>query len=398
LRPFGDDDMDDKEKTDNDDSVSEYDVMVVGGGPSGITAAIRCRNHHLSVLLVEGRKLGGQLNQLYPTKYILDYSSYPEIKAGYLADLMIHHAKYKDVPMIEETIVENIKKDGKYFEVTTNKGNYNTKAIILAIGMGLFEPMKLGIPGEDEFGDKGVYYAVPNMEIYRGQKVLVVGGGDTAVENAIGLSRVARVTLIHRRDSLRAIESNLEILEKSLVDVLTNTELKEVKGDVHLKKVILHNNLDTTDKEMDMDAVVINIGFSPNLSLVENAGVKNDGSHILVTGPNMHTNVQGIFACGDIVEYDGKNRQIHPAAGEGVIASEEAYKFVKSPYWIEKKGNEVVVNKSKCVACGACMAICPNVFEADENRKSEVKNGADLSLPCVDTAIEACPRNAIERN
>jgi len=389
--------MEEKKNDDGKELSREYDAIVVGGGPSGITAAIRCRNHHLSVLLVEGRKLGGQLNQLYPTKYILDYSSYPEIRAGYLADLMIHHARYKEVPMVEDTIVESIERKGKLFELRTSKGIFETKAVVLAIGMGLFEPMKLGAEGEDKFLDRGVAYAVPNMEIFRGQNVLVVGGGDTAVENAIGLSRVARVTLIHRRDNFRAIESNLELLERSLVTVKRNTEVKEFKGEGSLRTVTLYDNKETRVFEMDFDAVIVNIGFAPNLSLVEKAGVRNDGSHILVTGPDMHTNVPGIFACGDIVEYEGKARQIHPATGEGVVASEEAYKYIKSPYWVDKVEGSVVVDKEKCVACGACMALCPQVFQADKHRKSEVKEGADTSLPCVDTAIEACPRKAIER-
>lgn len=359
--------MQEKEKTTQMEK--EFDVIVVGGGPSGLTVSIRCRIHHLSALLIEGRKLGGQLNQLYPTKYILDYSSYPEIRAGYLADLMIHHARFKGVSMVEGTIIESIDKESKFFHVRTNNGEVKAKAVILAIGMGLFEPMTLEIPGEEEFRNKGVFYAVPNMDIYRGQKILVVGGGDTAVENAIGLSRVARVSLIHRRKILRAIESNLEILEKSLVEVVTNTELKEIRGDDHLRSVTLHDNKDGTDHDMEFDAVVINIGFSPDLSLVENAEVENDGGHITVTGPNMHTNVPGIFACGDIVEYDGKNRQIHPAAGEGVTASEEAYKFIKSPYWFEKSGNGVVVDNKKCIACGVCMAVCPDIFDADEDRR-----------------------------
>jgi thioredoxin reductase (NADPH) len=384
--------------TEAGDIERDLDVMVVGGGPAGITAAIRCRNHHLKVLLVEGRKLGGQLNQLYPTKYILDYSSYPEIRAGYLADLMVHHARYKDVPMVEDTIVNSIDREDRYFRVSTSNGDFRTKVVILAIGMGLFEPMRLGIPGEKEFDGRGVTYAVPNMEVYRGQKILVVGGGDTAVENAIGLSRVARVTLIHRRSGFRAIESNLEMLERSLVETVMETELKEVKGDEYARKAVLYNRKDKNTYEMDVDGIVINIGFSPNLALVENAGVENDGAHIIIDGPDMHTNVPGIFACGDIVEYEGKARQILPATGEGVTAAEEAYKFIKSPYWVEEKGGGVVVvDKEKCVACGACMALCPQVFQADKHRKSEVKEGADLSLPCVETAIEACPRNAIER-
>jgi len=376
--------------------VEEYDVVVIGGGPSGITASIRCRNHHLSVVLLEGRKLGGQLNQLYPTKYILDYSSYPEIRAGYLADLMVHHARYIDVPMEENRPVESITRDGRYFNLETPKGTIRTKALILAIGMGLFEPMKLGVPGEERFLDRGVTYAVPNMEIFRGQNIVVVGGGDSAVENAVGLSRVARVTLVHRRSSFRAIESNLEVLERSLVDVLTDTELIEIRGDDHLRKVVLKDVKEDRTFELDADSVVINIGFAPNLSIVEKAGIDNDGKHILVKGPDMHTNVPGIFACGDIVEYPGKARQVHPATGEGVIASEEAYKFLRSPYWVETTGR-VIVDRDRCVSCGACMLVCPDVFIPTEDGRSSVREGADTDQPCVDVAIEACPRRAIER-
>jgi thioredoxin reductase (NADPH) len=106
------------------DTIPEYDVVVVGGGPAGITAAIRCMNHHLSVILVEGRKLGGQLIQLYPTKFIYDYSSYPEIRAGYLADRMVHHARYKNVPMLEDTPVESIDKEENMFRITMPKGQF----------------------------------------------------------------------------------------------------------------------------------------------------------------------------------------------------------------------------------------------------------------------------------
>jgi len=379
-------------------SIPEYDVVIVGGGPAGITAAIRCMNHHLSVLLVEGRKLGGQLIQLYPAKFIYDYSSYPEIRAGYLADRMVHHARYKNVPMQEDTPVESIVKEGKMFRLSTPRGDLLSKTVILAIGMGLFEPRKLGLQGEAEFENKGVTYAVPNTDIYRGQTVLVVGGGDSAVENAIGLSSVAKVIQIHRRGSLRAIESNLEILENSLVEVRTNTELREIHGDDRLRKVVLYNNKEDRTYEMDVNQVVINIGFSPDLSLVDKAGVDNDGNHIVIDRTNMNTNIDGIFACGDIVEYPGKTRQILPALGEGVTAAEEAYNYIKSPYWVKEKGGEIEIDEELCIACGACMAICPKVFKRDSSGKGAVKEESDINLPCVDTAIEACPTKAISLN
>jgi thioredoxin reductase (NADPH) len=382
----------------NDSPETEYDVVVVGGGPAGITAAIRCMNHHLSILLVEGRKLGGQLIQLYPTKFIYDYSSYPEIRAGYLADRMVHHAKFKQVPMLEDTPVESIKKEGKKFRITTPKNQFLTKTVILAIGMGLFEPRQLGLTNEKKFENKGVAYAVPNMDIYRGQNVLVIGGGDTAVENAVGLSSVAKVTLIHRRDSLRAIESNLEILENSLVEVVLNTELKKLVGNDRLDQVILYNNKLDEAYERAINLVVINIGFSPDLSLVDKAGVKNDGNHILIDQTNMNTNIPGIFACGDIVEYPGKARQILPALGEGVTAAEEAYNYIKSPYWIKEVKESILIDKEKCVACGACMSLCPKVFKRDQEGKSMLRENADILQPCVDTAIEACPTHAISLN
>jgi thioredoxin reductase (NADPH) len=379
-----------------EDNTSQiHDVIVVGGGPAGLTASIRCMNHHLSVILIEGRKLGGQLVQLYPTKFIYDYSSYPEIRAGYLADRMVHHAKYKNVPYMEDTPVKEINKEGKLFRLTTPKGDFLTKTVILAIGMGLFEPRKMGIKGELGFENKGVIYAVPNQDIYRGQTVLVVGGGDSAVENAVGLSSVAKVILVHRRENLRAIESNLEVLDNSLVEVRTNTELLEIHGDDRARKALLYNKKEDKTYELDVNLVVINIGFSPDLSLVDNAGVNNDGNHILIDKTNMNTNVPGIFACGDIVEYPGKARQILPALGEGVTAAEEAYNYVKSPYWVKEKGEEIIVDKDACISCGACMALCPQVFQRDDQGTSEIKSDADIKLPCVDTAIEACPTQAI---
>lgn len=325
--------MGDARAKDGSTAPGDFDVVVIGGGPAGLTAGIRCRSHELTVLLLEGRKLGGQLTQLYPAKYVKDYASYPEIRAGYLADLMVHHAHEKALDMVEDASVKSVDRLENGFLVRTDKGEYRAKSIILAVGMGLFEPSRLNVPGEEKFAGRGVSYAVPNLEILRGQKVVVVGGGDSAVENALGLSQVARVTLVHRAAAFRALESNLELLERSLVECRMETEVVEIKGDAHVDGVVLKNSKSGALDTVPADQVVINVGFSPDLSLVRTLGVRNDGRHILTDGPAMHTNVPGIFACGDIVEYPGKSRQIHPATGEAFTAAEEAYKFVKKPYW-----------------------------------------------------------------
>ena len=314
-------------------AAGEFDVVVIGGGPAGLIAGIRCRTHELTVLLLEGRKLGGQLTQLYPAKFVKDYASYPEIRAGYLADLMVHHAREKGLDMVEAASVRSVERLEDGFIVRTDRGDFRAKAIILAIGMGLFEPSRLGVPGEEGFAGRGVAYAVPNLEILRGQRVVVVGGGDSAVENALGLSQVAHVTLVHRAAAFRAIESNLELLGHSLVESRLETEVVDILGAGHVEEVVLKNVRTGVVGHIPADMVIINVGFSPDLSLVRTLGVRNDGRHILMDGPATHTNVPGIFACGDIVEYPGKSRQIHPATGEAFTAAEEAYKFVKKPYW-----------------------------------------------------------------
>lgn len=338
--------------TDQNDELKLFDVIVIGGGPAGLTAALDCRTHNLDVLVIEGKKLGGQLSQLYPTKFILNYASYPEIRAGYLADLMIRHAKYRDVVLVEKEVVADVQRDENIFLVTTeplkssatqsktseeyhDRNSYRCKAVIIATGMGMFDSSKLNVQGENEFEGRGVFYAVPNIEIYRGKKVIVVGGGDTAVEDAIGLSGIADVTLVHRRDVFRATEANLDMLATSLVLVKTPYSVLKINGEKTVQNVTLKHAGSGEIEEVLADAVVINVGFSPDLSLVKKLGIEHAGNQILIRKTDMRTNVEGVFACGDIVQYDGKVKQIHPALGEAFIAAEEAYRYLKKPYWTE---------------------------------------------------------------
>ena len=324
-----------------------YDVLIIGGGPAGLTTAIYCRSHNLSVLVVEGKKLGGQLSQLYPTKFIMNYASYPEIRAGYLADLMVHHANYREVEFLEKEVVKQAKREEGIFTITTTplggpegrERKHFARTLILATGMGMFDPSRLNIPGEREFEGRGVFYAVPNIEIYRGKRVLVAGGGDTAVENAVGLAGIAEVSLIHRRHIFRAVEVNLDLLKKSQVLVKTPFVLKEIRGGRSVEQVVLKNSETGEIEEMGTDAVIINVGFSPDISLIKELGIENNGKYINIGEHTMRTNVEGVFACGDIVDYPGKVRQVHPAQGEASIAAEEVYKYLKKPYWSGEKKN-----------------------------------------------------------
>ena len=203
---------------------------------------------------------------------------------------MVHHTRHKQIESVEKEAVLSVDKDEGHFKVTAHSLDpalpsqhvYFAKSIIVAIGMGLFEPTRLNIPGEIEFEGKGVYYAVPNIEVFRGKSVLVVGGGDTAVEDAVGLAGIAYVTLINRRDQFRATETNLSLLEMSPVKVQTPYMLKEVHGHDFVESVTLQNTKTNDEDNIPIDAVIINIGFAPDLSLLDHLEIEYQGNSIRI--------------------------------------------------------------------------------------------------------------------
>ncbi|MFQ6059778.1 MAG: NAD(P)/FAD-dependent oxidoreductase [Thermoplasmata archaeon] len=312
-----------------------YDVIIVGAGPAGLTAGIFARSRRLETLIIDAGKAGGQLTFLYPTKLIHDYPSYIKIGASDLARLMITHAKEQGCEIREEEEVISVERRGESIQVKTLKGEYEAKTVILALGMGLFEPRKLGVPGEEKYAGKGVYYRIPRAEEFKDKKVLFVGGGDTALEMALSVEPIAKeVILIHRKDVFRAMEENVENVEKSSIRVIFRTELKEIQGNERVNRVIVFNNETGEETIIELDAVVINIGFSPNLARATEWGIELDekGKQIPVDA-SMRTSVEGIFACGDIVSYPGKDKRIVTGCGEGATAAISAYKYIKKPYW-----------------------------------------------------------------
>src|SRR2546428_1078905 len=188
-----------------------YDVMVVGGAPAGLTAGVYARTRKLSTLILEAQATGGQLEWLYPTKSVYDYPSYIAIEGGELAELFVLHSAESGAEIRAEEVVD-VQRQASGFKLTTREGNvYEARSIILAMGMGLLEPKRLGVPGETEFESNGVEYRVRDRREFKGKRVVVVGGGDSALEIALEIVAAAKkVILLHRREEFRAMEKNVE--------------------------------------------------------------------------------------------------------------------------------------------------------------------------------------------
>ena len=311
-----------------------YDVVVVGGGPAGLTAGIYARTRSLSTLILEAQALGGQLAWLYPTKSVYDYPSYIAIEGGELAELFAMHARESGAEMVAGEVVD-VRRDGQLFHLTTRDGKtYETRAVILALGMGLFEPKRLDIPGEAELEGRGVTYQVKDRHEFRDRRVLIVGGGDSALEYALEIVASAKeVTLVHRRGEFRAMEKNVEAVNKAPIRVIFNAELTSIEGAGHVERAVVFDNRTLNKNVFDIDAVLINIGFEPRITPLPRWGIALEGERLIKVKADMSTSVPGVYACGDIVSYPGKDKRIVTACGEAVTAVMSVYKYLKAPYW-----------------------------------------------------------------
>ncbi len=311
-----------------------YDVVVVGGGPAGLTAGIYARTRSLSTLILEAQAMGGQLAWLYPTKSVYDYPSYIAIEGGELGELFTMHARESGAEMVGGEVVD-LRRDGQIFRVTTRDGRtFEARAVILALGMGLFEPKRLDIPGETELEGNGVTYQVKDRHEFRDRRVLIVGGGDSALEYALEIVASAKeVTLVHRRGEFRAMEKNVEAVRKVPIKVMFNAELTSIEGDGHVERAVVYDNRTLKKTVLEIDSVLINIGFEPKITPLPKWGIALEGERLIRVKADMSTSVPGIYACGDIVSYAGKDKRIVTACGEAVTAVMSVYKYLKSPYW-----------------------------------------------------------------
>ncbi len=311
-----------------------YDVIVVGGGPAGLTAGVYARTRKLSTLILEAQAVGGQLEWLYPTKSVYDYPSYIAIEGGELGQLFALHARESGAEMRAEEVVD-IQRQPSGFKVATRQGNaYEGRTIILAMGMGLFEPKRLDVPGEAELEGSGVASRVRDWREYKDKRVVVVGGGDSALEIALEIVAPAKkVLLVHRRGEFRAMEKNVEAVLASPVQVLFNSEVTSIEGRGKVERAVVYDNRTLKKKVLEVDAVIVNIGFEPKVTPLPKWGIALEGERLIKVRADMATSVPGIYACGDIVSYPGKDKRIVTGCGEAVTAVMSVYKHLKQPYW-----------------------------------------------------------------
>lgn len=306
------------------------DLIIIGGGPAGMFAAFYGGMRQASVQLIESMpQLGGQLAALYPEKFIYDVAGFPKITGQELVNNLSEQLKLFNPDIrLEEKVVHVEKRDERHFVVTTDKGEYHAKAVIITAGVGAFEPRRLELEGADRFEKTNLHYFVSDLNQFRGRKVLISGGGDSAVDWALMLEPIAeQVTLIHRRDKFRAHEHSVENLMASGVKVITPTEITELRGTDTIESVTLSDVKTKETQQIEVDDVIVNFGFVSSLGPIAEWGIEISSNSIVVDS-RMETSVPGIFAAGDITTYPGKLKLIAVGFGEAPTAVNNAKVYV----------------------------------------------------------------------
>ena len=298
-----------------------YDTLIIGAGPAGMTAALYAARSNLKVALLEAGIPGGQMNN---TSDIENYPGYANISGPELAEKMFEPLEALGVEHLFGRAV-NIVDQGSYKEITTDDGLLQAKTLIIATGS---NHRLLGVPGEEELNSRGVSYcAVCDGAFFRDEDLMVVGGGDSAVEEAIFLTQFAKsVTIVHRRDALRAqkvLQDRAFANEK--IHFAWNTVVEEIKGDNRVTSLVLKDVQTGQVREQAAGGVFIYVGLDPVSDFAQDLGILDDQGWV-ITDDHMKTSVPGVFAVGDVRQKD--LRQVTTAVGDGAVAGQEAYKYI----------------------------------------------------------------------
>ena len=313
------------------------DIAIIGAGPVGLFAVFECGLLKLRCHLIDYLpQAGGQLSEIYPKKPIYDIPGYPTILAQELVDKLKEQAEpFKPAFTLGERIESLEKKGERDFILETNLGTkIHAKAIVIAGGLGCFEPRKPEVAGLEQFENgKGVNYMILDPEKYRGKCMVLAGGGDSALDWAIFLADVAKqVTLVHRSESFRgaldSVNKVMTLAKEGKIKLVLNSSLNAVSGNEHLEKVSIQNIKTNEITTIETDYLIPLFGLSPKLGPIEQWGLNIDKSAIEVNTDDYSTNLEGVYAIGDINTYKNKLKLILCGFHEAALMSHSAYKYI----------------------------------------------------------------------
>ena len=302
-----------------------YDLIIIGAGAAGLTASVYASRYKLEHLIF-GVEPGGQMNEIHS---IENWPGIISISGHELIQNMVEQVKNFGVNLKNESVSNVAKREDGIFEVETGKEKYLAKTVIMAMGASY---KKMNIPGEKEFTGKGVSYcATCDAMFFRNKIVSVIGGGNSAAVAALELADFAsKIYLVYRGERLSADPVWLDrIASNPKIEVIREANVIEIKGETKVEKIILDKTLPDDKTFLAVDGVFIEIGSEPGIELAQKLGVELDAQKFVKTAPNQETNIEGLFAAGDITTGSNKFRQVLTAAAEGSIAANGAYKKVK---------------------------------------------------------------------
>ncbi|TGB02188.1 NAD(P)/FAD-dependent oxidoreductase [Halobacillus salinus] len=316
-----------------------YDITVIGGGPVGLFTAFYGGLRQASVNIIESLPhLGGQLTALYPEKYIYDVAGFPKVRAQELVDNLEEQAMAFDPTVTLKEEVKHVERvEDDVLKLTTNKGVHYTRTMVITAGNGAFAPRKLKIDDTEKYEETNLHYHVTNMDQFKDKKVVIAGGGDSAVDWALMLEPIAKeVSIIHRRAKFRAHEHSVEQLMNSSVNVYTPYAPEELIGEERIEQVKIQEVKGEKVETIDVDDVIINYGFISSLGPIKDWELEIDKNSIVVNS-KMETNIKGIYAAGDICTYPGKVKLIASGFGEGPTAVNNAKAYIDPSARVQPK-------------------------------------------------------------
>ncbi|NEW61996.1 SidA/IucD/PvdA family monooxygenase [Granulicatella sp. zg-ZJ] len=305
-----------------------FDITIIGGGPIGLFTAFYAHLRQAKVKIIESlHQLGGQPIMLYPEKTILDVPAYPRLTGQTLSEKLLEQLSPFDTTVCLNETVLHIEKENEHFVLTTNQGTHFTKTVIIAIGAGAFKPRTLDLEGIDTF--ENIHYHVQNIEQYKDKDVVVLGGGDSAVDWSLAFEPIAKSTrIVHRRDEFRAMEHSVEQLKQSSINIHTpHLPTKLIGKDKKLSHIELTKVKTDETVTLPVDHLFVNYGFSTSVGNLKNWGLELKRNAIIVD-TKQESSISGIFAVGDCCTYEGKVDLIASGFGEAPTAVNNAMVFI----------------------------------------------------------------------